>query len=334
MLLDEYTKEQFESFIPEIDTATADDLYEYFSYREPIANFQHFLKQTSRTYGDQYVRMLRDESVQYDAMVNEYIERLTKGKTTDTTETKGTTNETTGATGKITNSGTNTTIRDTSGNTTETPNTTTVEDVNSSTSGTRNNTGTQTNASNSNNKEDTSETNSNRQLNKTNPMSITYDETMGTGFAGEYVGMPTKLPWATADAQAQGDHTGVSSNTTQGHEDTTRTDDLAEATSQSGTGKTTTAVSGTNSTDVKGKETTTENLGSGSTSTTDATKTGSNSGSTTSNGTTRTTDQYTGRHGASAAELLQKSRDYILLMKSFQWLCEKFNPCFEWLVEV
>lgn len=340
MLSTEYTKEEFEALIPEIDTATADNLYSYFSLRTPVDNFAAYAHQTALTYADQYARLLRDESVEYDAMVTDYIERLTKGKTTEdlskTTTGSGSKTDTT----TTKNGGDDVTVTDTTGNTVETPETVITEDSSSSTNGSRKNTGTQdTSGTGSENTTGKSQ-NGDVGLLKTNPMQITYSvfRVSSDGSAATQtshaIGMPDKLDWSSADSQQQTFHSDESDGTKSTTDSQTRTDNLTETTSDSGTGKVTTTNSGKNTTDTTGKQTVTRTLGA----TVDTTTTGSDNSNQVENGsntsTSRTTDRYTGRHGYSPAELLQKSRDYILLMKSFRWLCEKFNHCFVWTVEL
>lgn len=324
-LMDVYTKDEFEKLIPEVDKATADNLYDYFADRTPIDNFARYMHITTVEYIDQYNMMLRDESVTYDAMVTDYIERLTKNKTSgkDTSHEETTGGKTTHNT--LTGTGEDKTVVDSTGNTTETPNTKVVEDTTSSTDGSRKNTGTQ--ETNGTDGGTTTGTNSetNAQMTKTNPMAVSYST---------YT--PGKLPalnWYSADAQGQTERNGNSSESRSNHNDSTRTDNLTETNHDEGTGKTTTATTGTNKTDTTGKQTTTYTRGAGNTSEGGESSNGTSDNENTSNSESRTTDRYAGRHGFSPAELLEKSRNYILLMKSFRWLCEKYNHCFLWEVE-
>lgn len=339
MLINDYTEDQFIALIPSVDEATARNLYSYFKCRDPIDNFEHYLNQTALTYNDQYVRMLRDESVEYDAMVTDYIERLTKGKTT-ATSTKKTTGTSNGSDGTlIADGGSNQTVVDNTGKTIETPDLTAVEDVSSSSNGSRKNTGTQDTVNNITKTGSNSSHAGSVGLVKTNPMAVVNSATWS--ISGDQqasvlsgAGMPTKLDWSAADTQQQTSNSDAGTTSENTEDSTARTDDLTETTSDSGTGKTTTKNTGTNTTDTTGKQTTVETLGATRNSTMTRSGSTSNDESGSESSTTRNTDRYTGRHGFAPAELLEKSRDYILLMKSFAWFCGKFNHCFVWTVEL
>lgn len=86
-----YTADEFAKLVPEIDEATAANLYSYFGDRIPVTGFPHYVHMKMLLYADQYIRMQRDESVKYDAMVTDYLE----AKYTDKTDKSGKTTTTT-----------------------------------------------------------------------------------------------------------------------------------------------------------------------------------------------------------------------------------------------
>lgn len=324
LLMDTYTKEAFEKLIPEVDTATADNLYDYFADRTPIDNFERYIHITTLEYIQQYNMMLRDESVSYDAMVTDYIERLTKSKTNGQETAHGETKDGKKTNTTLTGTGEDKTVVDSTGNTTETPNTTVTENTNSDTNGSRKNTGTQETNGTDGGTTTADGVGNSMGMGKTNPNQVAYSASAGV--------LPA-LNWASADSQQQSKTDENRSETRSNHNDSTRTDNLTETTTDHGEGKTTTSTTGTNKTDTTGKQTTTYTRGAGNKTEGTEDSTGTSDSQNSSNSESRTTDRYAGRHGYSPAELLEKSRNYILLMKSFKWLCDKYNHCFLWEVE-
>lgn len=296
-LINSYTKQEFTSLIPEIDEATAGDLYDFFQYRDTKENFAHFLHQTALLYSLQYSRLLRDESVQYDAMVTDYIERLTTRKTDTTGTTAATTSETT--TEKTTGT-TTTTDRHTGSliNDSKNGNTRTLDTKDDGTT-TGHLTGNDTSTSDS------------KSLGKSSPFQNQYDAGAGT--------FPS-LSWDTSDGQQQTltDNTDTTEQTTNGTESKTQTGTITD--SGSGTGTETRDLTDTGNIVNNGS--------------TEGTKEGNSSNQTAGSMTGRDTDRYTGRHGYSPAELLAKSAQYIKTTKAFAWICEKFNECFIWEMEI
>lgn len=289
-LAEKYTAEQFRELLPDMDEATNRDLYTFFQYRELKDNSQFFFWQVWRIYGEQYNRQLRDESVNYDAMVTEYLERETRGKTdgTETGNNSGTvskTGENNETHGRDTNS-TRNTARDI--NTTETT------EGNSTDSG--------------QNDGHTTETTEGKEISKTNPMAVSYGTTTP--------GTIPALDWASADGQRQTltDTTGTTSDTTSNtHKEDENTTNKGTITDSENGGET---MTGTDHADTKEHQDT------------------SSSSSISRSENRRDRERETGRHGYSPAELLEKSRSYILKTKSFQWLCERFNNCFKWEVDL
>lgn len=80
ILSEAYTLEQFKALFSILDDATVENLYNVFIDREPISGFSNSIKRTEILYSRQYNDLIRDESVQYDAMVTDYIEGLTNSK--------------------------------------------------------------------------------------------------------------------------------------------------------------------------------------------------------------------------------------------------------------
>lgn len=292
-----YTAAEFTAMVPEIDEATAAGLYSYFSDRYPVDGFSHFMHQKMLLYSDQYIRMQRDESVKYDAMVTDYLEarysdhNTTEGTGTDKAESSGTTGRTatveasgtTGNTSKVEASGT-------------TGNTDTVKETTS---------GTQTTDDTA-----TSETD-NKELVKSNPMQETFTDGVGA--------FPS-LTWNTSDTQTEHVENGTTTdkNTVTTSGETNRTD-TSEGTHSDNS---TTTDSGSSS----NKSTTTESGTTGGTNTVERSNT-----QTVDN---VHTERRTGRTGRNPAELLETSLHYITRTKSFAWLCDRLNPCFIWTVDL
>lgn len=296
-VLDTYTKDEFVKLFSLIDEATAANLYDYFKYRDVKPNLPHFLHQKELLYAEQYKKLLRDESVTYDAMVTDYIERLTTRKE-DTSQTSSqTTDEKT--TGK-TNSTITTDDSHTGTISTETHNSNdrTIEQTNSGTS-TEKTSG------------HTTDTDDTKGITKSNPYQNEYTASAGT--------IPA-LDWTTSDGQQESisDKTGTTEESTEGSTSDTQNGTVSDK--GGGTGSETRSL--------QDKGSTVQNGGS------EGSKEGSTSVQAAGSTTGRDTERYSGRHGYSPAELLSKSADYIYRTKAFAWLCEKFSGCFTWIVEV
>lgn len=316
-----YTEEQFKTLCSGLDDATTADLYSYFKTRTPIDEFEQAINQTVLRYGRRYTLLLRDESVKYDAMITDYIERLTqKAAQTNTTEDGTTaTNSTSEKTHKNDNSRTDTLNKN--GWTTTTHTGTDKTDTEGTAGGSTEHTGTTT--TDSNTALNSSTNTDSRGMDRTNPMTNSYTVSQGT--------LPL-MTWDAPDTQAQNseqktqtDNTNSTSTTTNNLKDAstttsnetgTTTYDTTQATHDTGTDTTTTTETGT-ATDSDSSKITSSDSKTGSTIYGD-----------------RGTERYTGRHGYSPAELLEKSRQYILGTDSFSWLCEKFNKCFIWTIEL
>lgn len=122
-LQETYTAEQFAAITDRLDDNTLADLYSYFGQREPVPNFTYHLQRQAILYGGQYAKMLRDESVEYDAMVTDYLEAQHKEEIkqnnsgTEETTTTGTESGTTGGTDNTTNTEKTTTTANGTSNT-------------------------------------------------------------------------------------------------------------------------------------------------------------------------------------------------------------------------
>lgn len=313
MLTDDYTLEQFKELFEETDEATISDLYSFYSYRTPCDNFPHFIRQTELMFVNQYNKLLRDENVTYDAMVSDYMERLVIDDRSGNSSRTGTGTNTETTTGGTTENGTaeNTRTDDLKQDTEGTNNSTRTDDLTQSES-----INGQSSTSGDTSADDTTKTSS---INRTNPQAVNYNVTDGS--------MPY-LSWDSSDGQTQQETT--DKTTTSSHESYTN----AESNSVKNTGTTTTSqddnhtVTNTGTVTDNGK--TTKTISSNGTKT----ETSNTSDSSTTSETGTTKERYTGRHGYTPAEMLEKSRNYIMQTNAFKWLCEKYNRCFVWNIEV
>lgn len=277
-----YTLEDFAKLFTLTDEATISSLYTEFLDRDPKDNnFALYIKQTEQKYYPQYNKLVRDESVQYDAMVTDYMERQIKHNMTASKSAKGS------------NSGSGTITAETSEQG-ENGNTRTLNTENSvEGSGTNDNTETR-------NLQTSQET---QGINKTNPMQMKYSTSSGI--------MP-ELDWDTADGQSQEKINGTDTGTVENNgrnsnkQKTADTGTITDSGTNTSTGKSTTKNDDTRN--IENNETNEENSDD--------------------------KERYTGRHGYSAPELLEKSRQFILLTTAFQWYVSKFEKCFVWSVEI
>lgn len=313
MLTDDYTLEQFKELFEETDEATINDLYSFYSYRTPCDNFSHFIKQTELMYVKQYNKLLRDENVTYDAMVSDYMERLVIDDRSGNSSRTGTGTNTETTTGGTTENGTaeNTRTDDLTQDTSGTNNSTRTDDLTQ--------TGTTESSSNTSGNTSSSDINKNVSINKTNPQVVNYSVTAGT--------MPG-LTWDSSDNQTQ-QETNVQTTTTSRESVTENGNNSIK-----NTGTTTTSqddnhtVTNTGTVTDNGKTTKTVSSNEHKTGNT----TTSDSSTTSETGTTK--ERYTGRRGYTPAEMLEKSRNYIMQTNAFKWLCERYNRCFVWNIEV
>lgn len=312
-LMDDYTEQQFQALFSLTDEATAADLYSFFKYRTPLDNFSHFITQTELLFWNQYSRLLRDERVQYDAMVTDYLERLLTSNGSGSTTTARTETKTESATHNSNRYVTKSTTRtdDLTETSTGESGDTRTDNLTTETTGTSGET-----SSGSSSDTGTEKT---RGVERTTPQAISYASNAGD--------VPD-LDWSTPDSQSQSATDTTGAHTESGNRSVTS----SGTTTNTGTVQTTGTTNGTRKN--SGTIETTENEND------NATEQSNIGGNTTGNDTTtssdsgRTTERSTGRRGYSPAELLQKSRDYILGTEAFRWYCEKFNNCFVWEVEL
>lgn len=316
-LKEDYTLEQFKDLFSQTDEATIEDLYSFYGYRTPISDpipFSLAITQTELIYTSRYKKLLRDESVTYDAMVTDYMERLVTDERTGKsakTGTGGVTEETTTGsteTGTNQNTTTNNLKQESNGTADNTQTDDTTQTVNATTSASTTETRNLAGSSES------------QGLNKTNPMQVTYPTTAA--------GAIPSLDWTSADGQQQQkqDTTNTGTVTTEGSTEDSNTTKNTGTIKNNGTTSDTTTNTGT----VTDNGNTSRTLnGTGTRKTTNDT---TDTEDTSESGTTK--ERYTGRHGYNPAELLDKSRSYILGTNAFQWLCEKYNNCFTWNIEI
>lgn len=321
----------------ELDPATIEALTDWFGLRY-LCDDDHFSVFFTREINMlqwQYDQMRRLESVQFDPMVSQYMERWANRTGDDThniqTNTEGTNKqETTG-----TNNGTSTSTPGVT-ETTETvsrPNTTTT------TTGTSEGTTSGNSTTEGNTKEangGTSETTGSTQSKTRNhalsgvlPDSSTY----GTGTAAGEDGMPNVLNWTYASGQTGSvgsDDSTTGNKTTTSNEGSGESSTTVDSTATTNTESTsTTAVSGTDTT-----ETTTTRSGSDSTvnqGTTSGTVDGQTTGKSTeqgSNSFSHTDKEISTGRGEAPQDMLDRARSYILKMNAFDWLRKQLDSCF------
>lgn len=341
-----------------LDDATIGAIKDWFAYRYVCDNnkFTRFFTREIALHKWQYEQMVRLESVDFDPMVSNYVERWVNrtGSDTHTGDSTDTVDGTTRTKNNSTTDGTSTpgvtetrnseqrlgTSQQTVDSSTETPNLTTTaigsadgtgSDTNGSTTdvtGSTSNSGTNTHSG--------SNTSGDKQLTGILPDSTTYGSTM-----------PTALNWQYADNQNEASHTGSDNST-----DTNSSEG-------SSTGKTTVSGSGSSTTHSE-SESTTKQTGTNSR---EGTSTVTNSGTNTNNETiTRTgsdktnqtvtgsgevtisnlntradkaenTFEHTDKEiatGRSQApqEMLDRARSYFLHMNAFDWFRKRLDICF------
>lgn len=413
-LIQQYTKTEFEKLFSMLDTATVDDLWHVFAKRIPIDDFEYYITRTEILYQRQYKALLRDESVEYDAMVTDYIEHIDHNENTTTAKDSGTDSKkseynTTNKTAYDTTQATeksgkeymhygkvDTTTQTGSESTTRTGSETLEKAGTETHSQSLTDTLTKTGSEN----RDTGSTNTDTHegpdtkittggyhddhdtatVEKTNPMSISYSGTAlntenGTAFPN------LSSNWDTADRQTathDGTHRIYDTNGLQedqtygkrtiedsGHDnltfserkDTTEHTGDTDKLTYTDRSDTTTYNNLRDLTEYNDRIDTVETSGADykeygqgdldhpldetkHTGTDTLTHTGTDTDTTTygktteTNATSKTNSYETGRHGYSPAELLDKSRTYILGTDAFRWLVSKFDRCFEWEVEL
>lgn len=314
----------------ELDEATIQLLSDWFDSRFLCDddNFERFfVRQINLDYW-QYNQLLRLQSVEFDPMVSQYLERWvnrtgtqdntskTSGKTSDSgtgsSTVQGTTSSTPGVTETSETTRTpNTTITSTSTpgvrestETTHTPNTTVTSTGSSdgNSSGSSETTGSTTETSNNtgtNSQETTSSTNS-RALSGVLPDSSTYAPTGGDNPNTDITGFPNALNWTYASSQngsvGKDSSSVTGTNATNVNSEGSSTSNVTDSTTTHTESESTTTTSGTDTTTVAttrtgSDETTTHSTG---TETTVVETSRSGSDQSTNNTTTTSEDQRSG----------------------------------------
>lgn len=342
-----------------LDEATIGAIEDWFGFRYVCDNkkFTRFFTREIALHKWQYEQMVRLESVDFDPMVSNYVERWVnrtgsdthKGDSTDTVDTtvdttnSGTTNGTStpGVTETRTSEHKLGTSQTTADSSTETPNlTTTAIGSSDGTGSDTNDTTTDVTGSSdttTTNKHTGSNNTSDKQLQGVLPDSTTY----GNG------GMPASLQWQYADSQSEGVHTGSDESTdngsvgvtnsgkttVNGSGSTTTHSDSESTTKQTGTntreGTTTVTNSGTNN----DKETITRTGSDNTTQTVSGTGKSTTSGMNTRADSAENTFEHTDKEiatGRSQApqEMLDRARSYFLKMNAFDWFRKRLDICF------
>lgn len=170
-----------------------------------------------------------------------------------------------------------------------------TENTTNSGKNTRNITGNSTNHAEGSGTSGNTETTDGRQIQTNLPQSISYSDTSGNTERSSAI---PSLNWQYAGAQAEND------------------------------GKTTNSGSTSDKTDGNEQHTDTETYEAGTAI--DKSNNGSKTGKTT--GKTTNKERSTGRSGRAPQELLDTARNYILKTNAFDWLCDKLNGLFLWVI--
>lgn len=327
LLVEKYTKAEFVGLLePTIGADAAESVWSLFRFREPINKptittkdgdtldiWKAGVENTALLYGPRFLDYLRNETVVFDPMVTDYVERMIQNVKTGTATNSATNTESTS--GEVTHGKTLTTA--TTDNTTDTYDsndrlTRNTTDTNNSTNTTTNNLTETTNGTEQTEGE-------NRTIAAGLPQSISYSGQSG---------IPSALDWSVASSQEESDN----------NQDTTRSNTTTNTGTQGTQGTDTTTHTGTDTRDVTTERTLgrtgnqTQTAGGKDTTTGSRSTTTSGSNSTSEDGTTK--ERATGRSGKSPQELLELSRRYITNSNALKWFCEKMNANFEPVLEV
>lgn len=321
----------------ELDPATIDALTDWFGLRY-LCDDDHFSVFYTREINMlqwQYDQLLRLESVQFDPMVSQYMERWANRTGDDTHNVESNTEGTNKQNTTGTTSGTSTTTPGVT-ETTETvsrPNTTTTVTGTSEGTSEGNGSSESTTKDASGGTSDTSGSTQSKTRNHSLSGVLPDSSTYGTGTAAGEDGMPNALNWTYASGQngsvgSDDSTTGsktTTSNEASGESSTTTTDSTRTNTESTST----TEVSGTDTTEVTHSRTgkdSTENQ-----STNEGTVTGENTGKTTEQGTntfSHTDKEISTGRGEAPQDMLDRARSYILKMNAFDWLRKQLDSCF------
>lgn len=342
-----------------LDEATIGAIEDWFAFRYVCDNtkFERFFLREIKLHKWQYEQMLRLESVNFDPMVSNYVERWVSRTGSDKHEgnskdiiTNSGTSAHTGSNSSTSTPGvvetrrtehTQDTTSTTSENNTETPNLTTTNSGSASASGNDN--------SNSKTVTDGSESGTN---NTTHDGTNTSDDRAMQGVlpdSSAYAtsGFPANMNWTYADSQNQGKHTGEDSSTDKNTtsretEGTSTTTGSAESSTRSTSENTTkqtgnTTREGSSTTKNTGTNTDVDTLTRSGSDTSSGTINSKDENSSTSTSERNDTAQNLFEHtdkeiatGRSAPpqEMLEKARSYFLKMNAFDWFRKRLDICF------
>lgn len=285
-----------------IDSATQAELYAWFQFRKVCDNdrFPVYFNRQLALYEDQYLALVRAQSVEWDPMVTEYMERQILNAKTGSDQRTGSTSgskRSSGSGGKTINTSENTGIN---GSWTE-------QGYGENQS--------QEAGSNQWTDEGTGETQTEsgtKGLAGTTPDSALYPEG----------GFPDELKWKYASSQSESKSDATSEES---HEN-------------SGTGQDQRSGSGSNS--YNGSGTNAQNGHATGILTEQDNKSGTENttGNTFENGSMQenldSRERYAGRHDHSPQELLEKARNYIKKTNAFMWLLERLDNTFMQVYDV
>ena len=326
----------------ELDPATIEALTDWFGLRY-LCDDDHFSVFYTREINMlqwQYDQMKRLESVQFDPMVSQYMERWSLNTGSDThhvtSENEGTSSQE--SSGKTSNNSSSTPgVRETV-ETVHTPNTTVVStgssDGTSSGSSTNESTSHETNNSKGSNNQETTSSTDNKSLAGVLPDSATYGPSTDPNNPNtDENGLPMKLNWTYASSQT-GSH-GIDSSSVVGNNESgsesngNSTASVEDSTETHTDSESTVKTTGEDTTTVQTSKTGSDNVESQGTS--QGTVDGKTSGTSSETGdnTFRHEDKYihTGR-GEAPQDMLDRARSYILKMNAFDWLRKQLDSCF------
>lgn len=346
MLCELYTLEEFianccasEMYL---DEATETALYNYFSFRKvgdnqevmrkdgtSVTLFEAYFKRTLVMYAKQYLDLLRVQTIEFDPMVTNYLERLVNNVRSNAqsknTEVSNVSTGNTGSTTKTTDSrkGNETGNRHSEdvGNhnvTTDNDTTTVTSDSGTVQSSSKTDRDTKTNDTNTHDG-----THGDRQMQAELPQSAT----------GAGAGLPSDLNWAYATRQQESD--GKEKHTDK-HDGTVKDSETGSNTQQStnsGTQKNTGTVKVIDIDETNRDENTninrTETGESSTQGNVQTTQRVDNTGKETNTGneTGETKERLSGRN-ASPASLLTEAREYVMRTNAWVWLTNKLDKCF------
>lgn len=319
----------------DIDEASKQAIIAWFNFRKVCDNtyFVKFFQRQLTAYLWQYDQYLRLQSVAFDPMVADYMERqiIRKGDRKDsstrkTTTTNDLTTTTDGSTSGSTTGKTTNNLKTTSNGSTENNSEVTVSGTDTTdTDSTVTGTGTIDVLDDGTSENTRNGTNNNKSLSAQLPQSSVNQDGV----------FPENLNWQylTQQDESRGTNSDTDNGKTHNDQTTTRnTQDTTAGTSTltrdmttagHDTGTTESTIDNTGTVDTEGQTSGTSN----STTTNTGTVVGDETGSVDSQSNDDTRERYTGRH-ESPQDLLDRARKYITSTNAFNWLVAQLEPCF------